>query len=734
MKRILAGLALVLALPILALAQTKPAASTAAPTGPYVLLVFVDGDKLEVKTPDGKTLGFGSGVDEGSKILAGSTIITGPTTSAELQLVPNKTIIKLAKSTTFKVETLAATGTKETNTFAVAAGKIRAVAAKGNYDFKGQTAVCGVRGTDFYFGMDAGKEVLRVDKGAIKFSKLDGSASLDVGAGFAADALAAVFEVFKPEPGDFFSGMDFTKLLVDSVEQAEVATPATTQVETKPVTAQEAASTLAEGASKLTKKDVQSGFMKWLGDVMGLELGSVTITDPATGNAQTYAKAVIQPNFSLGKVKMGLYLPIIYSSDMFNPNDWYHPNGNDEWSFGSAQFAAKDYFGGTMDLLSDVALKIKYFEFGKQLEDPFFVKVGTLDDLTLGHGLIMRNYANNTEFPAIRRVGFNLGVDAKAVGFEAIVNDLADPSVFAGRFYFRPIPSSKFAIGVSGVADINPFGGNVAKLAGLTASTYNDPMLIGAGLDIDLPLIQSELLSLRLFADAAAETEYTRTDSVFHSELIYDSATGTFSNWGAAAGLMGKVLFIDWRLEYRYFTGAFQPSLFDSTYDKNRADIAIRYAGYIASPASFTSLAPRMGVYGEGGFGFLKNAKTGDYKLGFTLGYMWPWAPGHDLAWQVANSSDEFHAKLVVQKGLIPIFDVHGSIFYDKHALVKTISNGTFQFLDGNTTFGGELVVPVPKTPNLDVAAVFAAVPYEMNASGVTTLAPSITLETRFHF
>lgn len=730
MKRILAGLALVLALPILALAQTKPAASTAAPTGPYVLLVFVDGEKLEVKTPDGKTLGFGTGIDEGSKILAGSTIITGPTTSAELQLVPNKTIIKLAKNTTFKVETLATAGTKETNTFAVAAGKIRAVASKGSYDFKGQTAVCGVRGTDFSFAVEGGKELLAVTKGLIAFQK-NGS-ELAVGAGFAADALASTFQAFAFSASDLaeaFGDLSFKKLLDSEVPETDpsaAAAPATTQVETKTVSTQEAASTLAEGASKLTKNDVQSGLMKWLGDVMGLELGSVTIDN------QTYAKAVIQPNFSLGKVKMGLYLPIIYSSDMFDPGDWYHPNGNDEWSFGT-DIGWKDHpLDAGLDALSDFALKIKYFEFGKQLEDPFFVKVGALDDLTLGHGLIMRNYANNTEFPAIRRVGFNLGVDAKAVGFEAIVNDLADPSVFATRLYFRPIPSSKFAIGVSAAADIAPFSGVNAADAGLSASAYGDPILLGAGLDIDMPIIKSDLLGIRLFADLAAETEYTRTDSKLHTELIFDPDTGTFSNWGAAAGLMGNVLFINWRLEYRYFTGIFQPSLFDSTYDKNRADIAIRYNGYITTP---TTKDPTMGIYGEGGFGFLKNSKTGEYKLAFDFGYMWPFIPGKDIQYQLDNSMDEFHAKVVVNKGLIPIFDVHGSIFYDKHGLVQSIANGDFKFLDGNTTFGGELVVPVPKTPNLDVAAVFAAVPYTMDSvTGETSLAPSITLETRFHF
>ena len=69
----------------------------------------------------------------------------------------------------------------------------------------------------------------------------------------------------------------------------------------------------------------------------------------------------------LGTVKFGLYLPIIYKTDMFNPDDWYHPNGNDEWSFGISQFNSGDYLNGAIDFASDLALKIKFFELGRQL-------------------------------------------------------------------------------------------------------------------------------------------------------------------------------------------------------------------------------------------------------------------------------------------------------------------------------------------------------------------------------
>jgi hypothetical protein len=736
MKRILLGLALALAVPALVLAQ---AAAPAPAAGQSLILEYVDGSDLTVTTLDGKVLKLNAGIFEGDAVPGGATLKTGATTTAELRLKPNGSIIKLAKSTTFVAKTLAATA-QDKSVFALASGKLRAIAAKGGqYDFQSQTAVCGVRGTDFDFNVDTDannvetKALLVVAHGNISFDKLgsDGNPlgqAIDVGEGMAADAFAAAFQAVKYSADQLageFADMSFKKLNeleVPGHAEEIGATPPSAQ--TPPAPAPSAPAPAAAQPAP-AKPQAESAFLKWLRDAMGMELGSVTI------NNTTYSKAVIQPNFNFGKVKLGLYLPVIYSSNMFDPNDWYKPNGVNEWSFGGDKFASGDYLGGAVEFAEDLALKIKYFEIGRQFEDPFFIKVGNLEDLTLGHGLIMRNYANDTEFPAIRRVGFNIGVDAKSGGFEAIVNDLSDPEIFGGRLYIRPISGFKLAFGISGVLDTNPTAG----LSTALADSYGDPMLLGAGLDMDLPIIQSDLLSIRLFADAAAETEYLRSAAGGQSaglvtSLVYDSSTGNVRNWGAAGGLMGKLLVIDWRLEYRYYTGIFQPSLFDSTYDKARALIAANYYGYISgtSDTAFDSLPTVMGVYGEGAFSIMRN------KLSLTLGYMWPWVPGEGLSTQLMNANDEFHAKLVVLKGLIPVFDVHGSIFYDKHGLVNSIESGSFQFFDANTTFGGELDVPIPNTPNLELAAIFAAAPVLDATTGATSIQPAISLEMRLSF
>lgn len=746
MKRILAGLGLALALPFLALGQAQPAAKA---QGQKLILEYVDGEDFRVLAADKSTLKFNAGIVEGDEIPIGSTISTGASTTAELRIKPNGTIVKLAKNTTFLVTAVASeSGAK--NAFALVAGKVRAVAAKGGrYEITTKTTVCGVRGTDFSLSVEDGaKALLMVQEGLVEFQKLDDAGAvigdINVGAGEAADAFAAAFESFKYSAEQFaqeYGELDFQKLKTEEVgghegeaEGAQAAEPASDAVVATPVDAATAGEKVAEGAGKMDSKDVESGFVKWIREALGMEIGSVTI------NEQTYAKAVIQPNIRLGKAKLGLYLPIIYSSNLFDSSDWYHPAGNDEWSFGFDKGWNSEHWTEALgDAATDFALKIKYFEYGTQLEDPFFVKVGNLEDLTLGHGLIMRNYANDTEFPSVRRVGFNLGLDGQSAGFEAIVNDLADPEIFGARLFARPIEGFPLAFGISAVADIDP----AADLSASEKAAAGEPIFIGTGLDMDLPIVKSDLFSLRLFADGAVTLPYLREavggKDGLRFDLVYDETTKEVKNWGAASGLIGRVLFIDWRLEYRYYTGIFQPSFFDGTYDRMRSEYVLNYKKYLSDPTSYANLDPVMGIYGEGGCSILND------KLSLSIGYMWPWAPGLGFEQQIERTSDELHARLNIKKGLIPIIDVAGAVYYDRRGLAKAIYEQSFSLIDENSVLGGEIIVPVPKTPNLDLALLFATVPVRDDSgaiqwknndpsTGIPQMKPSISIETRLHF
>jgi hypothetical protein len=144
-----------------------------------------------------------------------------------------------------------------------------------------------------------------------------------------------------------------------------------------------------------------------------------------------------------------------------------------------------------------------------------------------------------------------------------------------------------------------------------------------------------------------------------------------------------------------------------------------------------------MGIYGEAAFKLLNE------KLTFSLGYMWPWSIDASPSEQLVQSSDELHARLAIKKGLIPIIDLSGALLYDKRGLARSLAAGNLKLLDADSLFGGEVDIPVPRTPNLDLAVIFQTVPvrdaggniiYADASKGIPELKPSVAIETRFHF
>ncbi|HSV56281.1 MAG TPA: hypothetical protein VLH39_04135, partial [Magnetospirillaceae bacterium] len=411
----------------------------------------------------------------------------------------------------------------------------------------------------------------------------------------------------------------------------------------------------------------------------------------------------------------------------------YRPRGNDEWSFGTDIGWGDDPAEAALDLLKDLALKVRFLEYGRQLEDPFYIKLGNLNTMTLGHGILMRNYANDQDFPAVRRIGFNLGVTGERSGFEVIANDLADPSVVGARLFFFPVPGFPLSLGAQAVADFFP----AREL--VDPSLVGDPIFLGLGLDLSLPILRrGELLGLRWFAEGAAAAPYIRdafgaVEPGLQTDLVWSD--DGLRNWGAATGLIGNVAFIDWRLEFRYFTGAFRPALFDSAYERRKGYYAQEYADYLTNPGDYDAAPNVMGIYGEGGFAFLRE------KLTLDIGYFWPWSPGAPSLAAIADE-DYFVARLVIQKGLIPVLDIHGHISYEKRGLARDLFwDGDFVLLDANTTLRGEVVMPVPGTPNLDLAVGFSTSARRDGngdivyvSPGIPEMVPVITLSTRLNF
>ncbi len=606
----------------------------------------------------------------GDELALGSTLITLQGDFAELRLDPNGTIVRVSENTNFTVKSVQGRDGATRNVFGLAVGKVKTVAAKSKgavYSFEGSTAVCGVRGTKFIFSVLPGqRELAYVLEGLVDFSNQAGQ-TLALQAGMAADALAASFASFTPPPElqqELEGDLQFQKLNEGEVGKGEPATMESAEAE---------GPTEAPAAKDKTPKWVQR-----LMDFLGMEIGTVTLPDDS-GNSVTWAKAVIQPRFKIGKLKVGLYLPIIYHTDMFDSDDWYRPAGNDEWSFGTDQSGWGEV---AMDFSRDLFLKIRYIEWGEQ-RDPFFFKVGSLGDITMGHGSIMRHYANDLDFPSVRKVGLNLGLDGKKGGLEAMISDAAEPRLFGIRPYWKP-GGGKFAMGFTAMTDLFP----EQEAEGPTlAYDFGNPVFLNAGLDLELSIVEGKRLSIVPYLDGALMLPFLRepagsVGSGFAADGVwYD---GRPRNFGAMAGVLGNILFIDYRLEFRYSDGVFTPAFYGPLYDRQGTDRAAQMFNYLSNPNDQAYDVQSMGVYGE---------------LGFTLervfyiagGYYWPWPvdPADALS---AWPDDTLHVELGILKGLLPLY---GSIALDRVGIGAPLMRGeSLNFFDENLRFSGEIVYP----------------------------------------
>ncbi len=744
---LLIALIALLALPGMLFAQSAPA--TTKPAAISVTIVYHENNSgvFDIRDDKGNSLGEPT---DGDELKLGWTVVTGKGDVAELRMNHTATIIKVAGNTNFTLKSLR-TDKGGQDVFALAIGKVRTVAGKAStkdlYQIRTQSAVCGVRGSDIVVETPDGVSAVESTLEGTGWIQNAAGDSLDIAQGFDVDTSAAKFEAVKI-PADVLQAlqndMKFVKLDPTEAISAAKAYQASLQQAAQPQQpAQEQQP--AQGAAQ--SNPAIDAILVALRDILGFEMGSINVPGP-NGQTVTYAQAVFEPTFNLGKLKMALYLPIIYQGDMFNSSDWYRPSGNNEWSFGRDQHGIQNQ---AADAARDLLLKIKYIEYGRQ-RDPFFLKIGNLDDITLGHGLIMQNFANDADFPAVRHVGLNFGVDGQGGGFEFMANDIA-PDVFNGTLYPPDIMGTRLymrilgraAIGVSGVVDLNPARDYLDPFTSASGpAAAGSPVFFNPGVDLDIPFVETDALGLIVFADGSLLMPYLRTvptDPAFNhlsagmqTTAFYDkSAKIPFKNWGTAAGILGNLITPDftYKLQYQLYSGNFQPQFYDSGYERNRAQFVYNSLTYIASGAA-TLNTYNMGIYGQAGF------KIGKI-VTFSAGYFWPWdydLTSHTLTYNPDN--DHFMMNLAI--GQLPIIPISGGFSYERSGFVSTLEHGVSGALfDANTVVTANLTYAV--SPIMDVTMLYTVVAARDSLGNLIykpgTLLPetnaSVSVETQIH-
>jgi hypothetical protein len=283
--------------------------------------------------------------------------------------------------------------------------------------------------------------------------------------------------------------------------------------------------------------------------------------------------------------------------------------------------------------LEAITRKIRYIRYGQE-QDPLFIKVGGLSDVTLGYGFIVDRFTNMLHYPDQKPLGVQLNLNrltALDASFQFMLADADelrsyyDGGIGAARFALRPLKQmgipffGGLQVGATYALDRNVYASardwqptanesliqsfqdsglltNPKVVNVLNDNGYNVESTVAQidsenaarsrvrsfgiyGFDLCQPIIGGPPLSLDLYGQTGM-----RNDSVL--------------GWGfGAPGVAIKVWRLNAALEYRHTEGRFEPGFFGPYYMDERL---VRYPTIYTKADSLPS-GERNGAFGRMG-------------------------------------------------------------------------------------------------------------------------------------
>ena len=161
-------------------------------------------------------------------------------------------------------------------------------------------------------------------------------------------------------------------------------------------------------------------------------VGSVTI------DGKIWNQIALRPVIPVGKVAIALDIVLYIDQD-----------GNihkDEW----------DFSNGTA-IKNTLIDKVYYIRYGTKW-DPFYIKVGALDRVSMGYGILANAYSNAMQYPQVRKVGMELGIKRAGFSLYGFTNDFKENLGVTGSRVVSP-PFMGISAGVSFISDRNQYLG-----------------------------------------------------------------------------------------------------------------------------------------------------------------------------------------------------------------------------------------------------------------------------------
>ncbi|MBI44608.1 MAG: hypothetical protein CMG66_00380 [Candidatus Marinimicrobia bacterium] len=435
--------------------------------------------------------------------------------------------------------------------------------------------------------------------------------------------------------------------------------------------------------------------------------GSVTIND------KLYNQISFKPEFTMGKVGLGLDFYFYFDED----GNIYDEN----WDFSTPEASLKTILD-----------KIYYIRYGMPT-DTFYFKIGALPKQTIGHGILVSNYANDIDYPQTRRVGFDFRYTFSGFRLEVLHSNVKEPSsagLFGLRTVFPLVPNIDMGFAVvtdldqnSGLPDSDndsfpddwddfPNDGTLSNYyqsmiqnlqedfnctyydendsdcpQGINSTIFeynemwNQDIAISnlskdnvSGISLDLTYKISD--KVRLFSEFAQLTGDTKNpypdNTIFNTNLGYG-----FIPIGLEATFNAIKLTIDYRQSSENFIFHY----WDKNYEHNRAMVSIVNEDQ-KEVVTKESLLYQFGKQKGGSFGFIANISK---YLRFSVNYLYLRGDKWDssVSRYVSDKNNSFYSKFEIDTSMIPKVEI-AEIFYQ-----QTNTANPLKFKNNeNTLFG----------------------------------------------
>ncbi len=291
---------------------------------------------------------------------------------------------------------------------------------------------------------------------------------------------------------------------------------------------------------------------------------------------EAFVGMVLSPEFSIGKVGIGLNVPILYGLDSKSVRTEIFRDG-----VGAARL-------------------VRYIRYGAQKQDPVYVRVGQLDGTMIGYGGLVNNYSNTTSFEK-RKVGLHYDINWKGfAGIEGLYSDF-DPSsqnLLVTRPYVRPLAFagipvvSTLEFGATFVSDKDqtsiPTSDTTTTSYAFTSNGVN-----AFGLDVGITVLSVPFIQIDLFANYSnLSIANDSLETVAMAQLGDDSfQSGSGFSFGTNFRLhfIADVFSTDIRIERLSYKDHYLPQFFDAVYEINKD----------AKLLSLVSAEAKNGIYGS---------------------------------------------------------------------------------------------------------------------------------------